>query len=125
MARRRVSPEAQIIALFTGLSDEGKRMVMFGLNAIMSSEAPDVPGVQRARKKAVKEAPKEPEKKEPMCAVCANPADHPDHDTTYLSSHPFALSAGKKSGRKLGASKSTPSTEVETVSVTAVGASGD
>lgn len=40
MARRKVSPEAQIIALFTGLSDESKRMVMFGLNAIMSNEAP-------------------------------------------------------------------------------------
>lgn len=40
MSRKRVSPEAQIIALFTGLSEEGKRMVMFGLNAIMSNEAP-------------------------------------------------------------------------------------
>lgn len=40
MSRRKVSPEAQIIALFTGLSDEGKRMVMFGLEAITSVERP-------------------------------------------------------------------------------------
>lgn len=40
MARKKVSPEAQIIALFTGLSEESKRMVMFGLNAIQSNEVP-------------------------------------------------------------------------------------
>lgn len=45
MARRKVSPEAQIIALFTGLSEEGKKMVMFGLNAIMSNEAPKSNGI--------------------------------------------------------------------------------
>ena len=40
MSRKKVSPETQIISLFTNLSDEGKRLVMFGLNAIMSNESP-------------------------------------------------------------------------------------
>lgn len=40
MSRKKVSTEAQIIALFTSLTDQGKQMVMFGLNAIISNEAP-------------------------------------------------------------------------------------
>lgn len=54
MARKKVSPEAQIIALFTGLSDESKRMVMFGLNAIMSNGGPKLESahVQSAAKKS-------------------------------------------------------------------------
>lgn len=40
MSRKRVPPEAQIIALFSGLSDESQRMVMFGLNAMMAQSAP-------------------------------------------------------------------------------------
>ena len=53
MARKRVPPEAQIIALFSGLSIESRQMVMFGLNAMMltgellsapKSTAPAAPG---------------------------------------------------------------------------------
>lgn len=40
MSRRKVSPEAQIIALFTGLSEEGKDKVRFALEAIASIESP-------------------------------------------------------------------------------------
>lgn len=43
MPKRKESPETQIIQLFTGLSDEGKRMVMFGLNAIMGVTSPKSP----------------------------------------------------------------------------------
>lgn len=43
MSRKKVSAESQIIALFTGLTDTGKQMVMFGLNAIMSNESPKSP----------------------------------------------------------------------------------
>lgn len=63
MSRRKVPPEAQIIALFSGLSDENKRMVMFGLNAMMaqslpksSSPAPDAPR-RSSSKKESKTAP--------------------------------------------------------------------
>lgn len=117
MARRKVSPEAQIIALFTGLSDEGKKMVMFGLNAITSVEVPKpTPTKKRTAPKGA------------MCNVCANEEDHPDHDTTYLSSHPFAFgvpTAGKRSSRKGAATNSTANTEAGTENVSAVGASGD
>lgn len=40
MSRKRVPPEAQIIALFSSLSEESQRMVMFGLNAMMAQSAP-------------------------------------------------------------------------------------
>ena len=54
MARKRVPPEAQIIALFTGLSEENQRMVMFGLNAIMAQSVPKstAPTVQSAGRKS-------------------------------------------------------------------------
>jgi hypothetical protein len=48
MAKRKVSPEGKIIALFTGLSEESQRMVMFGLNAIMSQVQPAPKSVQPA-----------------------------------------------------------------------------
>lgn len=38
--------------------------------------------------------------KDPICDVCGNVEDHSDHDKTYLSSHPFVPSVGKKSARK-------------------------
>lgn len=56
MSRRKVSPEAQIIALFTGLSDESKRMVMFGLNAITMNESPKSPAPAAAKKSSPKRA---------------------------------------------------------------------
>lgn len=40
MSRKRVPPEAQIIALFSGLPEETQRMVVFGLNAMMAQSAP-------------------------------------------------------------------------------------
>lgn len=54
MARKRVPPEAQIIALFSGLTEENQRMVMFGLNAMMAQSVPKsiAPAVQSAGKKS-------------------------------------------------------------------------
>jgi hypothetical protein len=40
MSRKRVPADAQIIALFSGLSDSDKEKVMFGLNAIMAMSVP-------------------------------------------------------------------------------------
>jgi hypothetical protein len=65
MSRKRVAPEAQIIALFSGLSDETRSMVMFALNAMMAQSAPKVPkspspapsaGKKSSRQKTLTEA---------------------------------------------------------------------
>lgn len=56
MSRRKVSPEAQIIALFTGLSDESKRMVMFGLAAITMNESPKSPAPVAVPRSSTKRA---------------------------------------------------------------------
>lgn len=48
MSRRKVDPELQIIQLFTGLEDEGKKRVMFGLNAIRMNENPKSPALAAA-----------------------------------------------------------------------------
>ena len=40
MSRRKTPPEAQIIALFSGLSAENQRMVMFALNAMLAQASP-------------------------------------------------------------------------------------
>lgn len=108
MARRKVSPEAQIIALFTGLSDESKRMVMFGLNAITSVEIPKPP-IER-------------------CYSCGWARASINHNPTHEGFHPFESDpsrAAKKSSRKNVAENSTANTEVETANVSSVGASGD
>lgn len=53
MSRKKVAPEIQIIALFGGLSDEGKRMVMFALNA-MSLPTQETPRPKSVAPSAVK-----------------------------------------------------------------------
>jgi len=50
MSRKRVPPEAQIIALFSGLTEDDKKMVMFGLNAMMAQLPPKSTTVLAASK---------------------------------------------------------------------------
>lgn len=143
MARRKVSPEAQIIALFTGLSEEGKRMVMFGLNAITSNEAPKPPsasapsaGQKPSRKPA---APKADASNTAPCAAqvpgldvpCGEPEDALIHDPKggYTSYHPFvtpAQSVPKRSRQKGAGNSSVVSIDAPPASVgLAAGTSGD
>lgn len=97
MSKRKVPPEAQIIALFTGLSDVKKEMVMFGLNAIMSNQNPPEAQVRTRAPRAPKAQSSlaavppatEREGKEPKCGVCYEVEDHPNHDRNYLKSHDF------------------------------------
>lgn len=63
------------------------------------------------------------------CYVCHEEREHSNHDSTYLSSHPFqsAPSAKKRSPAKSAANNSIPNSETPTdgVSSAALAASGD
>lgn len=114
MSRRKVSPEAQIIALFTGLSDEGKRMVMFGLNAIMSNEGPKQPASTSAPSAVRKSSRKgaaplliqsseddsgnasSASSNDPKCGICGNPEEYQDHFQPSPNYHPFEAPKVKK-----------------------------
>lgn len=86
----------------------------------------------KPRKKAEPKAsaPKQAEpkaQKDPKCGICYEVADHENHDTRYLSSHPFdapksAQRAGRRSSRKGAAEKSTASSEIEKETALGVGA---
>ena len=107
MSRKRVPPEVQILALFTGLSEENQRMVMFALNAItMSPSAPKspAPSVQSVAKKSSRKSAtvtsiasteaetgnaSTVEDKGELCGVCGNEADYQDHYKPSPNYHAF------------------------------------
>ena len=110
MSRKRVPPEAQIIALFTGLSPESKRMVMFGLNAIVGMESPKPPAPSVEKRSSRKsgaggstpniEVVKEsvtsaPKATAGLCGVCGNEEGYQDHFQPSPNYH--ELEVGKKS----------------------------
>jgi hypothetical protein len=107
MSRKRVPPEAQIIALFSGLSELDKKMVLFGLNAIMAMSVPKstAPAVEKkssrrsatvasiASTEAETGNASTVEGKGDLCLMCGYEASYQDHFKPSPNYHAFE---GKK-----------------------------
>jgi len=117
MASKRVGPEAKIIALFTALPEDSKRIV---LDVIKSLNA----APRKASKKATTSTPadKSPsvEVSEGLCAhrfennkPCLAAADNAIHDSSfsYAGYHPFVPTAPSVTGRSSRKKSSTKASE--------------
>jgi hypothetical protein len=117
------SPLTDLINKVDSLIDEVHGLPEGGYDLFLDRLLPEVevekPKRGRKKKSASGRKPGLPQSQEAAsseassdlrCDVCGNTADHSDHDSTYLSSHPFARTAGKKSSRKGAGQSSIPST---------------
>jgi hypothetical protein len=83
---KRIGPEARIIALFTALPDDSKRIVM---DVIKSQTA--VPRKVSTKKAAKKTA----ESAVPTCVTCGNAESDPNHSTDSPEYHIFRTTLKK------------------------------
>ena len=116
MSRKKQHPLIEAMNLYDRLSSEHQLLLL----AYAKNRA-----VKPA--KGVKPVANETVKKGAICVVCGNEQDHPDHDTAYLSSHPFASPAAavkrvkKKSSPSIAPDSSTANIQTETAIATSAG----
>ena len=127
------SPIPGMIEAFHQMTEEERKCF---LDLVDPQPEPEAPAKRTRKKRSAAPAATAAKRGLPSipdsarCAVegCGQLSGHPNHDSTYLSSHPFessAPTASKRSGRKGAGTSSGANTEVEMVNATAVGASGD